>query len=766
MNLGKLNECVLNFEQVLDLKFEEGMASIKIWSDEIVEFRVGIESQDFSSKAVENVSVQPVDIHYQLLDNTSQSSERVLKIETAKLCIKVYDNFYVDIYDKDGKMLCEDYRGSRNYTPPLSERSLKQLAAEGHFVARGDYNYNIQVVKKMQGDEAFYGLGDKTGFLNKYGYSYEMWNTDNPDPQVDCFKVLYKSIPFFITLRENCVYGIFFDNTYHSYFDMGKESPEYYFFGTDKGNLDYYFIGGQDMAAVLANYTYLTGRVPMPQLWTLGYHQSKWGYESAEDILDVAQKFRKYQIPCDTIHLDIDYMDHFKVFTWNDEAYKPKGQLTKEMAELGFKLVSIIDPGVKVEQDYAVYEEGVKNDYFIKTPEGEIYENVVWPGVTAFPDFGNEKVQAWWSNNTKFLIDSGIRGIWNDMNEPASFRGELPQDVVFSWKEGESSTHAKMHNVYGHLMSKATYEGLKKYDGRRPFVITRACYAGSQKYSTAWTGDNHSIWAHLQMAVPQLCNLGLSGMAYVGTDIGGFGSDTTPELLSRWIEVGCFSPLCRNHSCKGSIYQEPWRFDEQTLTINRKYISLRYRLLPYFYDLFRELELKGLPILRPLVLHYQNDPEVKNCNDEFMVGEHILVAPVLEQGKTMRMVYLPEGIWYDYWTKEEVQGNQYILREAPIDVCPIYVKAGSILPNYPLQQYIGEKEIKTLELDVYPGDGVYIHYQDNGSDFAYQQGEYNLYEICHQKGQVTVKLIYHGYQDVYENMDILGMDKLIEIEKA
>jgi alpha-glucosidase len=276
-------------------------------------------------------------------------------------------------------------------------------------------------------------------------------------------------------------------------------------------------------------------------------------------------------------------------------------------------------------------------------------------------------------------------------------------------------------------MAKANYEGIRKFDQRRPFIITRACYSGSQKYATAWTGDNHSIWAHLQMAVPQLCNLGLSGMAFVGTDVGGFGSDCTPELLCRWTQVGCFSPLFRNHSAKSTRRQEPWAFNEETLSIVRKYIKLRYRLLPYLYDLFRAGEETGLPVMRPLVMEYQQDEKVREINDQFLFGSNIMAAPVVNQGQKVRAVYLPQGSWIDYWTKEVIQGGTYILKEAPLDTCPIYIKAGSILPNYPDISYVGEKDITELTLDVYPGAGEYRHFQDNGEDYDYRKGIYNEY---------------------------------------
>jgi alpha-glucosidase len=312
-------------------------------------------------------------------------------------------------------------------------------------------------------------------------------------------------------------------------------------------------------------------------------------------------------------------------------------------------------------------------------------------------------------------------------------------------------------------MAKATYEGLRKHDEKRPYVITRACYSGSQKYTTAWTGDNHSIWAHLQMAIPQLCNLGMSGMAFAGTDVGGFGSDCTPELLSRWVQVGCFSPFFRNHSAMGTSRQEPWAFNQETLEINRRYIKLRYRMLPYLYDLYRICSSNGVPVMRPLVMEYPKDANVRDMNDQFLLGSQILVAPVVNQGQRVRSVYLPEGEWIDFWTKESFMGGRYILKEAPLDICPIYIKAGSILPNYPELKYVGEKEITELTLDLYSGNGEYLHYQDNGEDFDYQKGNYNEYYFFLEDEQLEIKMVHRGYEKIYSSFRILwkGQEKCI-----
>lgn len=668
-------------------------------------------------------------------------------IRSKKVTAKVNDGFAVDFYDCEGNPLSLAWRGERKEKSGLGWKELMLLAEEGHVASDGKAKGNqVQELRSLDKTDCIYGLGDKTGFLNKRHYEYVMWNSDIPDPHEDNFKSLYKSIPFMLVLKEKGAYGIFFDNHCKSFFDLGKESEDYYVFGAEEGNLDYYFMAGGSLKEVVSDYTWLTGRAPMQQLWTLGYHQSRWGYESEEKIREVAKGLRENDLPCDCIHFDIDYMDHYKVFTWNQETYQDERKFISDLKEMGIKAVTIIDPGVKVEKDYYVYEEGMEKGYFAKKPDSrEAYVNAVWPGDAVFPDFGDPRVRAWWAGKQKYLIDLGVGGVWNDMNEPASFRGPLPDDVVFT-DEDRQAPHSQIHNIYGHNMAKATYEGWKEYSGKRPFVITRACYSGSQKYTTAWTGDNHSIWSHIRMMIPQICNLGMSGMNFVGADVGGFGSDATPELFARWIQAGCFMPFFRDHCALGGRPQEPWQFGKEVLSISRKYINLRYELLPYLYDLMHETEVTGIPMVRPLVMEYEEDENVRNRNDEFMLGDRMLIAPVVEQGARERMVYLPQGIWYDYWTGERKEGRSFFVKEAPLDVCPVYVKAGAVIPKYPARLCVGEDKDDLLILEAYPGEGVYTHYQDNGEDFQYRQGAFNEYEISNQDGEAEVKILHEGYR--------------------
>lgn len=764
---------------------EKRVLTIEIIADDIIRIYEG-EKQKRPSYAINPEVLSEAERVYRVNGDNNficvkcieehDNQTEALLIQTRLLSLHVYEDLTIDIYWADGTLLCADYRGKRLEKESLSERELEQMIQEGHAVHGSSGNLASEVVKELTPDTVFYGLGDKTGYLNKRGYDYEMWNSDNPDPQLEipAFRAMYKSIPFLIAHMKNGTYGIFYDNPNHTYWDLGYEDEGYYCFGAQEGMLDYYILGGRTIAKVIGQYTHLTGKAPLPQLWTLGYQQSRWSYMDEEEVIGLANQFRKHEIPCDAIHLDIDYMEDFKVFTWNPDTFSNPKELTEKLAGQGIKVVTIIDPGTKVEKGYDVYDTGMKKGYFAKSADGNVYENVVWPGDSVYPDFANPKVREWWGDLQKRMVDTGVRGIWNDMNEPASFRGPLPDDVQFSDEYGLLS-HKEVHNVYGHLMAEATYEGLKKHDKRRPFVITRACYSGSQKYATAWTGDNHSIWAHLQMSIPQLCNLGMSGMPFVGTDVGGFGSNTTPELLARWVQVGCFSPLFRNHSAKYTRRQEPWLFGQEILDIYRKFVNLRYHLLPYYYDLFWEHTRNGLPVMRPLVMTYEDDDNVYECNDEFMIGTQILVAPIVCQGARSRSVYLPKGRWVSYFDGQWYEGGQHVIVDAPLDTCPVFIKDKSVIPVYPYGQLhsVEDAPKDVLYLRVWDSGNsehevVYekenhkkmlhnacMHYQDNGEDFAYQNGEYNTY-LCalDENGTVYVQLCYHGYE-AYQDVKLL-----------
>lgn len=733
----------------IELKYEEGLCLIEFINNDIIRFVSYLEKKE-KSFAIDNLKYK--NVNYQL----SKVFDH-LEVKTLKWTLKVYDDFKIDIYDQNNVLICEDYKKERNpfirHALELNESEEETLSAsnksaeEGHKAVSSVNHHKLEVVKKHHSDDHYFGLGEKTGFLDKTGYEYEMWNTDEPSAHLEYFKTLYKSVPFYIVLNPRYNYGIFFDNTYRTFFDMGKENADYIYFGADFGNLDYYFIGGASLKEIISGYTSLTGTTPLPAKKTLGAHQSRWSYGSSKRVDQIIHSYIDNGIPLDYVHLDIDYMKDYKVFTFNDERFPNLKDKIKEWDKLGVGIISIIDPGVKVEDGYFMYEEGKKDNLFL-TKDGEIYQNRVWPGLSVYPDFSKKETRTWWSNATKILTDKGIRGIWNDMNEPASFDGPLPDDVMFE-NDGNLANHLKMHNVYAHLMAKATYNGLKENTNIRPFVLTRAAYAGTQKYSTFWTGDNQSLWIHLQMAIPMLCNMGLSGFSLVGTDIGGFGGDVTKELLCRWVEAGSYFPLCRNHSSMLTRDQEPTAFDKETLEIYKKAIKNRYKLIPYYYDLFYQSEKDGLPVMRPLVLNYQNDQETYNLNDEFMIGDSILVSPVLESGKNKKMVYLPAGKWYMQNTSVIYKEGYHIV-DAPLGVCPTFVKMGSIIPSYDNVSNLN-KEINEIIFDIYPGKKEkYVHIYDDGKTFDYQRGVLTKYYLDLNSKELKIK-VENNYQ-VYQNV--------------
>lgn len=736
-------------DNTAELIYENGSLFVTIFENNIVHVaqKPGIESvaieEGFIPKAATpNVTCKDTSDAKGTAAEAAVSDAAVKAVISARdITVNVKDNEKLDIYYK-GKLVLSDYEKARKKSEKNPYEDLAIAELEGHTVGKDEEKTDaVTIIKKLGKDDAIYGLGDKPGCLNKRGYSYVNWNTDDPAPHVDSFKSLYKSIPFFIVLGDEYCYGIFADNTYKTTFDFGYENTDYYFVEHEKGEQDYYFMPGNDMAEVVGLYTSLTGTTPLYQRWIYGSHQSRWGYYTQDEVLDIADKFRELDIPCDVIHMDIDYMNGYRVFTFDDKKFPDVKGLSEKLADRGVKLISIIDPGVKKDEDYFMYKEGMEMDAFAHDTDGSVYENAVWPGTSVFPDFTKQSVRSWWGDKTKILLEHGISGIWNDMNEPASFNGPLPDDVQF-----EYGAHEKVHNIYGHFMAKATYEGLAKNDGgKRPFVLTRAAYAGSQKYCGGWTGDNHSIWAHIALSLEQVCNLSVSGLAMCGSDIGGFGSDTTPELLVRFYEAAVFVPFFRNHSAMGTRRQEPWQFDETTIDAVRKTVKLRYRFIPYIYDLAHECEKTGAPIVRPLVYEYPVDKHVRNISDEYMLGSFVLVAPVIAPGKEAREVYLPDGDWYDYYTGEKYSGGRYILADAPLDKVPVFIKAGAIIP-------VADGEIRSTEditedkisILTYPGKGSFVHYQDDNETFTYRDGEYNAVEYTLDGDKLEKKVLHKG----------------------
>ncbi len=618
--------------------------------------------------------------------------------------------------------------------------------------------------RTLASNEMFFGCGEKTGPLNKRGQSFGFWNTDNPTHTYLNGEV-YVSIPFVISTRPEAHYGIFFDNTHRTFFNLGHvEDEKHYYLEADAGELDYYFFAGGSVQEVVSGYTDLTGRMWMPPRWALGFHQCRWSYMSAKELLEVARNFRKRKIPCDVLYCDIDYMDGYRVFTWNPKTFPKPRELIKTLRKMGFRLVTIIDPGVKNDDGYVVCREGKEKGMFLKKPDGAWFTGNVWPGECVFPDFTSERVRQWWGRWHKDFLELGVSGFWNDMNEPAvwnHFGGTMPQDIPHEY-DGQWVTHKRAHNVYGFNMARACREGLHTLRPKeRPFIITRAAYAGVQRYSMVWTGDNHSTWEQYALSIPECLNLSLSGVAFCGPDVGGFSWNCTGELLARWTQAGAFFPFFRNHTAWDTRRQEPWTFGAEVEEICRRYISLRYLLLPYFYNQFWEAALEGTPVMRPLFWEFPDDPNGYAVDDQFLLGPSLLVAPVIKPGANQRAVYLPAGSeWYDYWTKQKHAGGQYVTVAAPLDTLPLFVRAGAILPMTEPIESMQQKVIDKIILDVYPGRKTSGSlYEDDGESFEYEVGSYSLTNFTWADGKLKAERRKTGFKSSVKNFRVLVLGK-------
>lgn len=585
----------------------------------------------------------------------------------------------------------------------------------------------------LKASDAFFGLGEKPGYLDRRGRAYQMWTTDNTGPHGETDDLLYQAIPFLVTRHGGRFCGLLFDDPGRTAFDLGAAHPEGWHFEADGTSLRLWVINGPSLGDVLRRYAALTGKMALPPRWALGYHQSRWSYASAAEVEGIAAQFRGRRIPADVVHLDIDHMDDYRVFTWHPERFPdPKG-LHERLRARGFRTVAIVDPGVKVEPGFPVYDEVRGGRLDVRLADGRPFVGKVWPGDCVFPDFLRADARAAWAKRHVTLFEAGVAGLWCDMNEPSVFRGPavkraeqtMPDDAMHGPPDAPIA-HRQAHNLYGMHMAAAAGAAFDTWQpDLRPFVISRAGFAGIQRHAMVWTGDNHSTWAHLEQGIAMCLGLGLSGVPFVGPDVGGFSGDCTPELLARWTQAGALTPFFRNHSALGTRAQEPWAFGAQTEALVRAAIELRYRLLPYIYTCFRAATEDGLPLMRPMMLEYGEDLATHALADQYMFGRDLLVAPVCRPGATHRMVWFPPGLWHDFHTGEAISGPGFRVVEAPLARLPLFVRGGALLPLGPVVQHTGEP-MPELELRAYPGaelEGAW--YDDDGETIGYHCGAYS-----------------------------------------
>ncbi len=646
------------------------------------------------------------------------------ELRTPRLVLRIRkaDAGLVFLERATGNVLCADAEGMGHR---LQERTGDEL---------------VWVLKEMPEKAHFFGLGDKPCALNLRGKRFEMWGADHymfkptSDP-------LYKSIPFFMCLNEGQQYGIFFDNTMRSYFDFGKERSDRLLFGADGGVMDYYFIMGEDALGTVQTYTRLTGLPPMPPLWSLGYHQSKWSYYPAAEVEKLAGTFRSKHIPCDVIHLDIHHMKQYQSFTWDRTLFPDPPGMIKQLGDDGFKVVTIVNPGIKINPDNYVWRSGFERNVFCRRHDGALLEGSVWPGACTFPDFTSASTRYWWADLFhRQVAEYGVRGIWTDMNEPAIFPDKtFPEDTRHAF-DGYSCSHLKAHNIYGQCMARATRMGMEQHTPeRRPFVLSRAGFAGLQRWAATWTGDNYSDWENLKMANLMVQRLSASGVSFCGADTGGFLGRPTPELFCRWMQMAAFHTFFRNHNNGEYGGQEPWCFGPVVEEIVRQAIEERYRLLPYFYTQFHRYAAEGIPIIRSLALMYPENPDTYWRSSEFFLGEALYIVPVHHPGEAGRSLYVPPGPWYSLWSDEPAPtpGDDAWV-PTPLAHIPVFVRGGHVIPRWPVQQHVGELKHPPLTCELWWAANTEARsscYEDAGDGFAYRVGDYLLHRFCYRSGE-------------------------------
>jgi alpha-glucosidase len=697
ISTGNLESVDIN-EQGISFTAAHAFGKVIIYSPSIVRVRLDKKpiGRDFSYAVIGTPEKTKIDV--------KQTDENVT-IATDSLKIIVYKKPFRIVYQTpDGQLINED------------EAGLSTLWV----------NDEITCYKTMMPNERFIGLGEKTGDLDRKGNGYTNWNSDTYGYAIDQDPI-YSTIPFYIGIHHHLNYGIFLDNTYQSDFNFGASNNRFSSFGARGGEMNYYFIYHKQLADIITSYTALTGRMKMPPLWSLGYQQNRYSYYPDTEVLEIAKTLREKKIPSDGITLDIHYMDHYQLFTWDKSRFPDPVGLSNDLNKLGFKLTVIVDPGIKVQKGAKAYESGVKDSVFIQYPDKTFYTGQVWPGWCNFTDFTSEKGRAWWRDQVKFFADNGVSGIWNDMNEFSTWGQKVPSNVLFDF-DGAQTTHLQAHNVYGLEMIRASYEGAREHFKERPFILTRSGYAGLQRYSAIWTGDNRAEESHMLAGVRLMNSLGLSGVPFTGMDIGGFTGGATIPLFTRWMEIGAFIPYFRNHTALNTRSSEPWTYGEDALTISRNYINFRYKLLPYLYDTFYEASQNGLPVMRSLAIDNTFDNNVYDVayQNEYMFGNAFLVAP-FESTKEYGKVYLPQGMWYNLYNDDQLKGGQPVIQSLSVSSLPVFVKESSIIPMQSLIQNTAEAPADTLNLHIYNGSIAhqFVYYEDDGKTYGYEKGDYH-----------------------------------------
>ncbi len=715
---------------------------IDLVSDDVVRVKVS-RGGTFDESPTYAVCIDPL---AEAVEFSVEQSDDAFRIRTSAMVVTLWlDPFRIDVHRSDGT--------------PVVESAAD---ASGNYWTYATLNDAFTVRRRCRPEDAIYGLGEKTGHQNRRGRDFTLWNTDVLDPartreftsaypsdhlrsertSIE-FDPYYISIPFFYhqTHTDGSICGSFVDNGYRGHYDFTpRDEYRIHFTG---GQYTEYIFAGPRMPDILEHYTQLTGRMAIPPMWSLGYHQCRWAKYTQDDVEQLGQRFRDHDVPCDTLWLDIEYMDGYRVFTWNTDAFPDVPGMLQRLGEQGFGVITIIDPGVKYDPGYWVFDQALERNVLCTTEGGDVYIGQVWPGNTAFPDFVTDEGRAWWGELNAAHVEFGLVGIWNDMNEPAT--GAIAPDAM-RFGAGEYS-HDRFHNQYALLMAMGTTAGLlEAMPDKRTFVLSRAGFAGIQRFAANWMGDNMANWDHMWLSMPMATGLGISGQAFVGADVGGFSGDTNSELFLRWMQYGTLTPFCRNHSEIGWIDQYPWSFGEAVEDLVRDAIRLRYRLLPYIYTSFAIASETGAPVQRPLIFDHQQEHAARNLDDQYLFGPDLLVAPVLQPGTTARQVYVPSGAWYDWHTDDLVSGPCYVRAEVTMEHIPLYARGGAVIPMWPAAPpSAGGYQPTTTELHLFvpATDGTYRSelQEDDGTTFAANSGRRvrTSFEVTSVDSRITLR---------------------------
>lgn len=616
-------------------------------------------------------------------------------------------------------------------------------------------------------NDIVYGLGENVRGINKRGWKYVSFCADDPN-HVENKESLYGAHNFIIVSNSQRKYGVFVDCPSKITFDIGYTHLDKLSIAIHSEDAALYIIEADTEVEIVKEMRKLTGKSYIAPFWAFGYQQSRWSYMNEDEVRSVVEGYRSNGMPIDAVYLDIDYMDNYKDFTVCEEKFPQFKSFADEMKARDIHLVPIIDAGVKIEKGYDIYEEGVKNNYFCKNAEGEDYVSAVWPGLTHFPDFFNADASKWFGSKYKVLTDMGIEGFWNDMNEPAIFYSKKKLEEawakIFEYKDknldinsffefrdlfsnlvdysefyhninGKQVCHDKVHNLYGFYMTRSASQAFDEIrPNKRTLMYSRSSYIGMHRYGGIWTGDNQSWWSHLLLSIKQMPSLNMCGFMYIGSDIGGFGANATEDLVLRWTAFGVFTPLMRNHAALGTRLQECYRFDNKDMF--RNVLQVRYRLVPYLYSEYMKACLEDGMMFRPVAFDYTDDEFAPQAEDQLMVGDSIMIAPVYQQNAKGRYVYLPEDMLFVKLSGENVivreemkKGHHYI--DVAMDEVPLFIKKGAVLPLCKPALSTEKLDLNSLQLIAYGDNAKFNLYTDDGISKSYSKA---LTEITVEKG--------------------------------